>query len=73
MEQNLFGHEKISPVSGKTRTIRNKIEVEFILKFYWGKTYRQTSKYKSLRAAQDAMRRKNVVEAKIISQVSSLI
>lgn len=67
MEQDLFGHEKISPFNRKRKPVRNKIEVEFEVKFYRDDIYKRTSKYKSLRAAQDAMRRKNVVSAKIVN------
>jgi len=65
MEQDLFGDEKISSLSRKRRNIRDKVEVEFVVKSFWS-TYTTKSKYRSLRSAKDAMSRKNVVEARII-------
>lgn len=43
------------------------IEVKFKLKSFGNKTYSHTEKYSSLRAANDAVRRNNVIHARIIN------
>ena len=51
----------------KTRSKSKKtIEVKFRLKSIGDKTYSYRAKYRNMRAANDAMKRLNVIEAKII-------
>lgn len=51
----------------KTKSKSKKtIEVKFKLKSIGDRTYSYRAKYRNLRAANDAMKRNNVIEAKII-------
>jgi len=59
---------EISP--NKTKTIKDRryaIKVKFTIRSIGDRTYSYKAKYKTLRSAQDAIKRNNVLRAKIIN------